>query len=99
MNLLEDIKSKTAEELQAALKEWGLPAFRSRQIFRWLQQGVCSFEDMTNLPRELRERLAERFYIAGAQVADVYKRQVLDQAPLLSDEGIRLVFWLKQRYF
>ena len=24
---------------------------------------------------------------------------VLDQAPLLSDEGIRLVFWLKQRYF
>ena len=67
--MLEDIKSKTAEELQAALKEWGLPAFRSRPIFRWLQQGVCSFEDMTNLPRELRERLAERFYIAGAQVA------------------------------
>ena len=67
--MIEDIKSKTAEELQAALKEWGLPAFRSRQIFRWLQQGVCSFEDMTNLPRELRERLAERFYIAGAQVA------------------------------
>ena len=24
---------------------------------------------------------------------------VLDQAPLLSDEGIRLLFWLKQRYF
>lgn len=69
MNLLEDIKSKTAEELKEALKEWDIPSFRSGQIFRWLQQGVSSFDEMTNLPKNLRERLAGRFYIAGASVA------------------------------
>ena len=65
----EDIKSKTQEELTEALKDWSLPAFRSKQIFRWLQQGVCSFEEMTNLPKDLRAKLAERFYIATAEVA------------------------------
>ena len=69
MNLLEDIKSKTAEELKEALQEWDIPSFRSGQIFRWLQQGVSSFDEMTNLPKNLRERLAGRFYIAGASVA------------------------------
>lgn len=73
MNLLEDIKSKTCGELQAAFREWGLPAFRAKQVFRWLQQGVSSFDEMTNLPRELRARLAERYYIADAAVV---RRQV-----------------------
>ena len=69
MTLQEDIKSKTQEELTEALKDWSLPAFRSKQIFRWLQQGVCSFEEMTNLPKDLRAKLAERFYIATAEIA------------------------------
>ena len=42
--------------------------------------------------------------ILGIRDADETKElkplaAVLDKAPLLSDEGIRLVFWLKQRYF
>ncbi|HIU31838.1 MAG TPA: 23S rRNA (adenine(2503)-C(2))-methyltransferase RlmN [Candidatus Caccousia avistercoris] len=71
---LQDIKSKTKEELQEWLKEWGQPAYRGGQVFRWLHQvGVESFEEMTDLPRELRQGLAERCYIASAQVS---RRQV-----------------------
>ena len=49
------------KELQHALESLGEPAYRSRQIFMWLyQKGVFSFEEMTDLPRSLRTRLAER---------------------------------------
>ena len=58
-----DIKSLLPEELTAELKGMGLPAFRARQIFAWLSQGAASFEEMTNLPKELRRDLSERYMI------------------------------------
>ncbi len=58
-----DIKSMLPEELAAALKEMGEPAFRARQVFRWLSAPAGSFEEMTNLPKALREKLGERFYL------------------------------------
>ena len=54
---LTDIKSMTEEQLEQALQPMGLPAFRSRQIRGWLEKGVGSFEEMTNLPLSVREAL------------------------------------------
>lgn len=59
----QDIKSMTLKELQEALGEMKEKPFRAGQIFIWLFRGVTSFEDMTDQPKALRERLAERFYI------------------------------------
>ena len=59
----EDIKSMTLEELTAALGQMGEPAFRGKQVFSWLHRGVRSFEEMSNLSKPLRERLAESCYI------------------------------------
>ena len=39
----------TPEELGAFFKEQGQPAFRAKQVFAWLHQGV-PFEKMSNLP-------------------------------------------------
>ena len=47
----------TPEELEAYFKELGQPKFRAMQVFRWLHQGVESFDEMTNLPKALREKL------------------------------------------
>ena len=47
----------TPDELSAFLKEMGQPAFRAKQVFAWLHQGV-PFERMSNLPKALRETLA-----------------------------------------
>ena len=54
-----DIKSMLPEELKGLLKDLGQPAFRAEQLFQWLQRGVRSFDEMTNLPKELRGKLAE----------------------------------------
>ena len=37
-----DIKSMTPEELAAWLKELGEPAFRAKQVFKWLYRAVSS---------------------------------------------------------
>ena len=54
-----DIKSMTLPELREFLQSMGEPAFRGKQVFSWLSRGAASFEDMSNLPRSLRERLGE----------------------------------------
>ena len=64
-----DIKSMTQQELARFLKELGEPAFRAKQVFTWLHRGVTSFEDMTNLSKPLREKLAERCFITVPTVA------------------------------
>ena len=58
-----DIKSMTLEELTQTLREMGQPAFRGGQVFTWLHRGVTSFEEMSDLPRALREQLAQTFHI------------------------------------
>ena len=54
-----DIKSMTLPELRDFLQGLGEPAFRGKQVFSWLSRGTASFDEMSNLPRSLRERLAE----------------------------------------
>ncbi len=60
-----DIKSMTVEELAASLKEMGEGAFRAKQVFAWLHRGVRSFEEMTDLSKDLRARLGERFALCA----------------------------------
>ena len=52
-----NLKSMTLPELSEALKAMGQPAFRARQLYTWLHRGARSYEEMTNLPAVLRERL------------------------------------------
>ena len=41
------------------LKAKSEPGFRGKQVFTWLHKGVSSFDEMTNLPKSLREKLTE----------------------------------------
>jgi 23S rRNA (adenine2503-C2)-methyltransferase len=45
--------------LEEALAGRGEPAFRTRQVWDWAARGAGSYEEMTNVPRALREALAE----------------------------------------
>ena len=58
-----DLKSMTLEEMTAFFKEMGQPTFRAKQVFQWLHRGVSSFDEMSNLSKDLRAKLAETCYI------------------------------------
>ena len=52
-----DLKSMSLQEMTDAFKEMGEPAFRGKQVFTWLHKGARSFDEMTNLPKGLRDKL------------------------------------------
>ena len=66
------LKSMTIEEIGQVLKELGQPAFRAKQVFAWLHKGVRTFEEMTNLPKALREALEEKYPL---HIPKVVRRQ------------------------
>ena len=63
-----NLKSMTQPELASILKELGQPAFRAKQVYTWLHKGVRSYEEMTNLPKSLRDLLSERYPIDAPKV-------------------------------
>ena len=65
---MKDIKSMTRAELAQELSGLGEPAFRAKQVFSWLHRGA-RFEEMTNLPKALRERLASEYELHLPEVA------------------------------
>ena len=65
---MKDIKAMLPDELAAALKEMGEPAYRAKQIFQWLTRGVASFDEMTNLSKPLREKLQSSFSITSLKM-------------------------------
>ena len=66
--MYEHLKSQTLPELTATIKELGLPAFRGKQIYSWLHKGVRSYDEMTNLSKDLRAKLAEKYPIHAPEV-------------------------------
>jgi 23S rRNA (adenine2503-C2)-methyltransferase len=64
-----DLFAMTEPELVTLLAGWGQPAFRARQIRAWLfERGASTVEQMTDLPRALRERLAAETQVGGLTV-------------------------------
>jgi len=55
-----ELKGMSQEELMAFARSLGEPDFRGRQLAHWIyQEGVSTFEEMTDLPSALRARLAD----------------------------------------
>jgi 23S rRNA (adenine2503-C2)-methyltransferase len=69
---LPDLRDLTREAMRAFVQELGEPAYRGDQIFRAIwRQGARSFDDMTTLPKALRERLATSARISTPEIAQV----------------------------
>jgi 23S rRNA (adenine2503-C2)-methyltransferase len=61
-----DLLSLNHGELQTLLAGWGEPGYRANQLWRWLYANLAASPDeMTNLPKPLRARLAHETYIGG----------------------------------
>jgi 23S rRNA (adenine2503-C2)-methyltransferase len=67
-----DIKSLTLEELQAEMVRIGDKKFRAGQIYSWLHEKlVDDFDQMTNLSKELREKLKKEYELTHLEMVQV----------------------------
>ncbi len=56
-----NLRSLTQPELADIMKQLGQPGFRAKQVYTWLHKGVRSYEEMTNLPKALRDTLSQQY--------------------------------------
>lgn len=78
-----DIKSLSFDELEVALRDLLLPKFRVKQIYSWLRKGVETFDEMSNLPKNLRETLCKIFDIRGVKIKKRLESKVDDTVKYL----------------
>ncbi len=57
------------EALNEYMTERGLPAWRTDQVWGWLARGAAGFDEMTDLPKDLRSDLGDSFEISTLGVA------------------------------
>ena len=71
---MKNIKNYNLDALKDELKEIGEKPFRAEQIFKWLyQEKVTSFDEMTNLSLELREKLKQNYTICNFEILNKQK--------------------------
>lgn len=64
-----DILSLSPEELEIAFSDMGEKKFRARQVFDWLHvKNVRSFEEMSNISKQLRTKLSENFCLKSLNI-------------------------------
>ena len=66
-----DLFSLSEQQLNAFIDAEGLPAYRARQIIKWIyEKHVCSIDEITELSKDLRQSLSEKAYISCIELAD-----------------------------
>lgn len=66
---MKNIRNCSLQELETLMKEWGEPKFRAKQVYEWLwQKHAASIDDMSNLPKNLREKLNADYTIHKVKV-------------------------------
>lgn len=63
-----DIRSLSKEELTAEFEAMGEKKFRAAQVYKWVASGTENFEEMTNLSKELRQKLDEIYFIPTVKI-------------------------------
>jgi 23S rRNA (adenine2503-C2)-methyltransferase len=71
---LENIKNLSLEDLSFRLKEWGVENYRFQQLLQWVyERDTPDFAGMTNVSKDLKAKLSERFEIGRLPVETVQK--------------------------
>lgn len=99
----EEITNLSYKELLKYLRLWGEPEYRAKQLWDWLhRKHAFSFEEMTNLPKPLRERLRDTFTLSSPKAiseeisADGTRKMLLSYPDGVSIECVGMPY--KDRY-
>ena len=67
--MVKNIRSMSLEDMVADFELLGFPKFRAKQVYSWVHEKcVDSFDDMTNLSKDMREKLAERYSFFNCKI-------------------------------
>lgn len=70
--MMKHLRSMSLPEMTRLFKDMGQPQFRAKQVYTWLHRGAVNYDEMTNLPKALRDTLAEEYPL---QVPKVVRKQ------------------------
>jgi len=65
---MKNLKDYTQSELEEILLNLGEPKFRAKQIFKWLYDGAETYDEMTNIPKNLKEKLSKEFSVNNLKI-------------------------------
>lgn len=85
--MVKDIRSLSYDELSEEILNLGFPKFRINQIFSWIHEKcVTSFDEMTNISKDMRQKLSETFYFDNLSINTKLVSQI--------DETVKYLFTL-----
>lgn len=82
-----NLKGYTLTQMEEFLKQMGEPAYRAKQIYKWIYKGQTQFEKMTDLPKDLIGKLRDCAYISMINIYKKYESEL--------DETVKYVFLLE----
>lgn len=87
-----DLRSFTLEKLTEEMKKIGEKPFRAKQIYGWLhQKQVTSFKEMTNISKELRNKLEENYKLNNLKIVEKLVSKEDNTSKYLFDIGDNVV--------
>ncbi|MBQ7065325.1 MAG: 23S rRNA (adenine(2503)-C(2))-methyltransferase RlmN [Lachnospiraceae bacterium] len=97
-----DIKSLTKEQLKKEITDMGEKAFRANQIYDWIHKSfVSSFDEMTNIKKEFREKCKERFFLTNLEPIQVQTSKLDGTKKFLfqlADGNLVESVWMKYKH-
>ncbi len=71
-----NLKDFTLSELEKIISDMGEQRFRAKQIFKWLYDGAKSYEEMTNIPKRLIEKLDEKYSVNNLKIEQKFVSRI-----------------------
>ena len=99
---MRDIRSCDEEEMKEIVAQYGEKPFRAKQLMEWIHgKQVETFEEMTNVPEKLKNKLKDDFIISGVSIVEKQVSRKKDTAKYLfslSDGNVIESVWMKYRH-
>ena len=97
-----DLKSLDLKQLQECIKDMNEPAFRAKQLYEWLHvKQARGYDDMTNIPKSLKEKLSKEFSLTSLEVVEVQESHIDETKKFLfalADGNIIESVFMKYRF-
>ncbi len=102
MDVKTDIKSLSLEELRAEIEKIGEKPFRAKQLYEWFHVRLArSCDEMTNIPKSLKEKLADGYTYTALTIAQVQTSKLDGTKKYLfelADGSLVESVWMKYRH-